>query len=299
MRKLLPIIALVLISILLCSTYVVATDIVITAVPNYVGIPIVSCGSAINITESSAVLVGNILHTGGANVTMRGLKWGYSTGNYTWSWNETGNFGVGAFYHEITGLTPGLQISWRAFAENVYGQGNSTECSVAAGSGLPSAPTNFAITQIGYNSYNISWTMDIAAHAIIVRVSEIEYPESVTEGILVYSGNSTRVIVNGLDPNMTTYYYRAWSENDYGYSLDYAEAILGNPLGISQLIFALGLFGFALWKRDWIRTILSLCVIMWGTFAMPYDMKIAAPLIAVGTILFVISILDIRKGGDK
>jgi len=299
LRKLLPIIALALIGVLLCSTFVAATDVVITAVPNYVGVPIVTCSNAINITAISVVLVGNIVHTGGANVTMRGFEWGYSSGNYTWSWNETGNFGVGAFYHQISGLTSGLQIFWRAFAGNVYGQGNSTECSVVTGSGLPSAPTNFTITQVGYNSYNISWTMGIAANTIIVRASEIEYPESVTGGILVYSGNSTWVIVTGLDPNMTTYYYRAWSENDYGYSLDYAEAILGNPLGISQLIFALGLFGFALWKRDWIRTILSLCVIMWGTFAMPYDMKIAAPLIAVGTILFVISILDIRKGGDK
>jgi len=77
--------------------------------------------------------------------------------------------------------------------------------------------------------------------------------------------------------------------------------VFGNPVGLPQVIFVLGLMGFALWKTSWIRVLLSLCLIIWGIFAMPYDIKIAAPLVAIGAVLFVIGILNLikqYKGGD-
>jgi len=65
-----------------------------------------------------------------------------------------------------------------------------------------------------------------------------------------------------------------------------------SPLGIPQMIVILAILGFALWKQGWLRVILSLCIIIWGVFAMPYDVKIAAPLLAIGTILFFMGILN-------
>lgn len=67
--------------------------------------------------------------------------------------------------------------------------------------------------------------------------------------------------------------------------------LIGSSLGILDIIFALALLGFALWKKGWIRVILSLCIIIWGTFAMQYDIKVAAPLLAVGSVLFIQAIL--------
>jgi len=69
----------------------------------------------------------------------------------------------------------------------------------------------------------------------------------------------------------------------------------GNPVGLPQVIFILGLLGFALWKTLWIRVLISLCLIVWGAFAMPYDIKIAAPLVTVGVLLFIIGILNLLK----
>jgi len=66
-----------------------------------------------------------------------------------------------------------------------------------------------------------------------------------------------------------------------------------NPIGLPQIIFVLVLMGFALWKTSWIRVLLSLCLITWGAFAMPYDIKIAAPLVAVGLMLFIIGVMNI------
>jgi len=64
------------------------------------------------------------------------------------------------------------------------------------------------------------------------------------------------------------------------------------PLGIPQMIIILALLGFALWKQGWLRVILSLCLIIWGVFALPYDIKVAAPLLAIGAVLFFMGILN-------
>jgi len=68
---------------------------------------------------------------------------------------------------------------------------------------------------------------------------------------------------------------------------------LPNPIGIPEVIIAIALLGFALWKTSWIRVFLSIGVIIWGTFAMPYDIKLAAPLVTVGAVLFIIGIMNI------
>jgi len=77
--------------------------------------------------------------------------------------------------------------------------------------------------------------------------------------------------------------------------------LTGDAIGLSEIVFILGLCAFALWKTGWIRTVLSICIIIWGVFAMPYDIKIAAPLTSVGVILFIIAVLNHIKqyrGGD-
>jgi uncharacterized membrane protein HdeD (DUF308 family) len=74
-------------------------------------------------------------------------------------------------------------------------------------------------------------------------------------------------------------------------------ASIGDPIGVPSLVFAIGLCGFALWKKDWIRVLLAICVIMWGIFAMTYDVKIAAPLIAIGSVLFFTGILHMKEMG--
>lgn len=64
-----------------------------------------------------------------------------------------------------------------------------------------------------------------------------------------------------------------------------------NPIGIPEVLIVIALLGFALWKRDWVRIVLSLCIIIWGAFFIPYDVKLAAPLVGVGSILFIMGIL--------
>lgn len=68
--------------------------------------------------------------------------------------------------------------------------------------------------------------------------------------------------------------------------------LLGASLGIPDILFILALMGFAFWKRGWIRIILSIVIIIWGVFAMQYDVKVATALLAIGTALFIIGITN-------
>jgi len=263
----------------------------------YTGPPLVTADAATSVMPSLATLNGEIIYRGSSNVTCRGFEWGYATANYTASWNETGALEEGVFSHDISGLTGNVNIYWRAFAINGQGQGNSTELSFLT-TALPEAPTNFVVTGVGDTMVGISYTMGARADTIVIRGSSDGYPASVTDGYLVYSGNETALTIDSLNLQTSTYYYRAWSYNDYGYSTSYVQDYVGNPLGIPQttmfivgLFISFGMVGFAFWKKGWLRIILSICIIIWGVFYMSYDIKIAAPLIAVGAVLFIQAIL--------
>jgi uncharacterized membrane protein HdeD (DUF308 family) len=69
--------------------------------------------------------------------------------------------------------------------------------------------------------------------------------------------------------------------------------LIGGTLSIADTLFMLALMGFAIWKTSWIRVILSICLIIWGVFAMSYDIKVSAPLLAAGTVLFIMGIMNV------
>ena len=186
----------------------------------------------------------------------------------------------------------------------------------------PLAPTHFTITQTALHSANITWNMGTAANITIIRMDTSGYPFSVFDGDAVYSGNGTYVEVDGLELTTYTYYIRAWSQNEYGTSTGYAqgtigvpasggaadmselitylENLIGGPMGITSMFFAIALVGFAFWKKGWIRVVLAVCIIIWGVFAIPLDIKVAAPLLGIGSVLFFTGILnEIQKSRES
>ena len=66
-----------------------------------------------------------------------------------------------------------------------------------------------------------------------------------------------------------------------------------NPIDVPEVIIVVALIGLASWKKSWIRVITSIGIIIWGAFFTPYDIKWAAPVIAVGVVLFIIGIMNI------
>jgi len=75
------------------------------------------------------------------------------------------------------------------------------------------------------------------------------------------------------------------------YGAEISVVALPNPIGIPEIILVVALLGFALWKKGWIRIMLCLGIITWGIFFMPYDAKVAAPLLGVGVILFILGLM--------
>lgn len=71
------------------------------------------------------------------------------------------------------------------------------------------------------------------------------------------------------------------------YAASISVVALPNPIGIPEILLVVALLGFALWKTSWIRILLSVCIVIWGVFFMPYDVKVAAPLLAAGVVLFI------------
>lgn len=308
MRHLAFVLLLLVVMYLLYPLSTLATDMIITALPDFVAVPpIVIVSNATSIDNASAILHGNITLAGGDNLSRRGFEWGAATGNYTFSWNETGSFGVGEFEHKITELSVETHYFWRALAENEVGINYSEELDFWT-TGYPLAPTDFTITQIGTNDITINWTMGVGATLTLIRGSTEGYPETVDDGYLVYNSSGTSVNVTGLSLNFESYYYRTWSWNTYGYSEDYAEANVGATVTTTTileiapgLILAVGLCAFAMWKRGWFRILAGLSVMIWGIAAMSYDIKIAAALLAAGLILFILGVMHIidTKGMEE
>ena len=80
--------------------------------------------------SAHATLHGTITDTGGENPGERGFDWDYDSGApYSYSWTETDSYGVGAFSHQVTGLTEGVTVYFRAKAHNSVGWGYGGELS--------------------------------------------------------------------------------------------------------------------------------------------------------------------------
>jgi len=93
--------------------------------------------------------------------------------------------------------------------------------------------------------------MGAAANQTYIVASTDRYPSDREDGWVVYNG--TGVWTNDTDTDLTlnTYYYRAWSWNDNGFSEDYAQDSIGggNMALLIFMILPLGLLGFWLkWR---------------------------------------------------
>lgn len=80
------------------------------------------------------------------------------------------------------------------------------------------APGGFTLTYINDYEIGISWAIGADANNTMVRAAYGRYPESRTDGYLVYYGNGTYcndTAIN-LDETASLIYYYAWSENAVG-----------------------------------------------------------------------------------
>lgn len=185
--------------------------------------PTVTSVSSSNVEETTASCTGNITDIGGGNVTSRGIQYGYSTGTYTANVTETGTYGVGTFTGNLTGLTEGATVFWRAFAANAFGIAYGSELTFHT---KPLAPTGFTATA-GDTQVALAWTKGVGSENTTIVGKIGSYPADRTDGTLVYSNTGTSVNHTGLT-NGNHWYYRAWAYSINAslsqYSDTYAQA---------------------------------------------------------------------------
>jgi hypothetical protein len=164
---------------------------------------------------------GNITSIGSENCTLRGVEWGTTPGVYTANATESGNFGVGAFTANITGLTFSTTYFYRALAQNSYGTDYGNEVSFTA-----SPTTPFTVVTAGasgiYPTYaTLQGTLTDMGSSNFTSVS-FEYGTtssygSATPELQLTSIGSFSIQITGLSYN-TLYHFRARARYGLFYS---------------------------------------------------------------------------------
>ena len=89
---------------------------------------------------------------------------------------------------------------------------------------IPSAPTNFIVSQNNQTVINLAWTRGNGTQSVLVKKIG-SYPTDVYDGTEIYNGSGSGYEDAGLNPG-TNYYYRIWDyQSTYNeFSATYAQA---------------------------------------------------------------------------
>jgi photosystem II stability/assembly factor-like uncharacterized protein len=97
-------------------------------------------------TTTSATLNGNVLYTGGSNITIRGFEYGKDI-SYGKTTTETGSFDVGYFSSDITSLTPNTTYHYRSYVTNATGTNYGPDRTFVSNLNIW-ADTNYSLTSV-------------------------------------------------------------------------------------------------------------------------------------------------------
>jgi len=178
------------------------------------------------ITETTAVSGGDIIHDGGENVFVRGICWS-TLPNPTIADNKTENgSGEGEFIASMTGLTPGTKYYVRAYSTNsVYtGYGNQKVFTT-----IPSAPIAEEASDITETCFIANWHPAKGADFYKLDFSETDNFNTVKT--LISNGNCQTIggLIRG-----KKYFYRVRAVNASGSSKNSAVKNLTTKTTVSE-----------------------------------------------------------------
>ncbi len=187
------------------------------------GLPIVTSAQVIDINPVSAKGGGEVTHSGGTDVTARGMVWA-TTQNPTLDSNlgytEDGT-GLGSFTTTITGLGSTTTYFARAYATNVQGTAYGELIEFTTPDKVPLA-TTAEVTEITHNSATLSgeatedWEADITIRGFVWGTTEnptVDENAGISEngsGLGEFTQNLTELTY------ATTYYVRSYATNATG-----------------------------------------------------------------------------------
>ena len=134
-------------------------EITVTTLAN---LPTVTTTTASSISDTSAVSGGNVISTGGAAVTARGVCWDTLPNPTINSSHTTNGSGTGSFSSNMTGLIPGTTYYVRAYATNVAGTAYGNQDTLTTRYILHGTIEGFfavsANTRVYFSPGNLQWS---------------------------------------------------------------------------------------------------------------------------------------------
>jgi len=160
----------------------------------------------------------------GGNANITGVDWGTVTGVYVRTQNTTGDFGIGTFYENLTGLIQGELYYFRMYAYNDDGRGDGVESTFLT---KPVEPNTFTTTTLNSTAITCNWNKGLGALNTVVRYKLGGYPTDTTDGTLGYNGTLATYQQSGLVTD-NVYFFRAWSWASEGTRQQYSDLYAGN-----------------------------------------------------------------------
>jgi len=191
-------------------------------VPDFSGCPTVVTLAAQGITSTSATLWGEVTDLNKFDVDEQGFEWGKTQGGpYTFTWSESGLFGLNSFDFLAINLDPNVTYYFRALAHNTIGWGYGEEGTLTTdpdlptvitrdptGVGLTSAILHGEITDLGGEDCS---TRGFDYGTIGPGTYDLEWTKGGTFGLEAYSKELSTLTQDVI------YYYRAKAMNSAGW----------------------------------------------------------------------------------
>lgn len=194
-----------------------------------VSFPVVSTELAIDVTETSATLVGDVISDGGATITARGFYWSNSANPDAFDNNAPGGIGTGIYNSPISGLSPNTTYYMRAYAGNSKGTsyGDVLNFTTLQSIMLPDVSTS-GITEITQTTCSLGGNVTDDGGATVIErgVCWSTSSSPTISGSHTIDGSGTGYFsstITGLSPN-TSYYTRAYATNSAG--TNYGDPLL-------------------------------------------------------------------------
>ena len=190
---------------------------------------------ATNVTETSAILGGEVLGDGGYPVTLRGVCYATHQNTTLNDIVKSGGEGIGVFSCDLSNLTTGTKYYFRAFAINAMDTVFGVEKNFVAVNGMPTVNTlNVTDVQptsaIGGGVVTDDGGHNVTERGVCWSTSHNPNPENNAHAANGSGDGSFTVPMTSLTPS-TKYYVRAYAKNSEGTSL--GAEVEFTTLGIS------------------------------------------------------------------